>query len=88
MASSAISKKLHLAPSRTKNASLILDCFRGVMTLQPCWNKWIVSDVWGDIINYCYDIADDLKSSSKELIAAPVSRNKVCKSNDIETTVA
>jgi hypothetical protein len=56
------------------------------MTLQPHWNKWIVSDVWVDIVNNRYDIADGLKFSSKELIAA-ASRNKVCKSNNIETAL-
>jgi hypothetical protein len=45
-----------------------------------------VSDVWVDIVNNRCDTADDLKFSGKELIAA-VSRNKVCKSNNIETTL-
>jgi hypothetical protein len=86
MASGATSMKLHLAPCRTKNASLILDCFRGVMTLQPHWNKRIVSDVWADVVNNRCEAADDLKFSGKELIAA-VSGNRVCKSNNTETTV-
>jgi hypothetical protein len=56
------------------------------MALQPYSNEWIVPDVWVDIINSHYDIPDDLQFTSKELIAA-VARNKVYKSNNIETTV-
>jgi hypothetical protein len=85
MASTVISKKLRLASGQKKDASLILDCFRGVTALKPYWNKWIVSDVWINIINSRYDISDDLKFSSKELNTA-VSRNKQYKSNLIETT--
>ena len=65
--------------------AFILACFRGATALQPYWNKWIVSDVWVDIINSLYDIPDDLQFTSKELIAS-VARNKVYKSNNIETT--
>jgi hypothetical protein len=85
MASIAMSKKLQLGSGRKKDAPLIIGCFRGVTVLQPYWNKWIVSGIWVEIINSLYAISDDLKFSSKELIAA-VARNKVCKSNNIETT--
>jgi hypothetical protein len=85
MASIVMSKKLQLGTGRKKDASLILGCFRGATALQPYWNKWIVSDVWVDIIESLYDIPDDLQFTSKELIAA-VSRNKLYKSNNIETT--
>ena len=81
-----MSKKLQLGTGQKKDALLILGCFKGAMALlQPYWNKWIVSDVWVDIINSLYDIPDDLQFTSKELIVA-VSRNKVYKSNNIETT--
>jgi hypothetical protein len=81
-----MSKKLRLGSGRKKDTSLILGCFCGVTALEPYWNKWIVSDVWVDIINSTYDISEDLKFSSKELNAA-VSRNKVYQSNNIETTM-
>jgi hypothetical protein len=69
-----------------KDASLILGCFRGgVVSLQPYWNEWIVLDIWVDIINSMYNIPDNLRFTSKELIAS-VARNKVYKSNNIETT--
>jgi hypothetical protein len=80
-----MSKKLQLASGRKKDASLILGCFRGATELQPYWNKWIVSDVWVDIINSLYDIPDELQFTGKELIAS-VARNKLYKSNNIETT--
>jgi hypothetical protein len=50
------------------------------------FNKWIVADVWVDIINGHYDIPDDLQFTSKEL-NADIAINKVYKSNNIETTV-
>jgi hypothetical protein len=65
-----MSKKLQLGFGRKKDSSLILDCFCGATVLQP----YIL-----------YDIPDDLKFSSKELIAA-VARNKLYKSNNIGTT--
>ncbi len=86
MASIVMSKELQLGTGRKKDASLILGGFRGATALQPYWNKWIVSDVWVDIINSLYDIPDDLRFTSKELVAA-VSRSKVYKSNNIETTL-
>jgi hypothetical protein len=46
MASTVMSKKLRVATSQKKDASLILDCFRGVMALQPYWNKWIFLDMY------------------------------------------
>jgi hypothetical protein len=61
MASIVMSKKLQLGTGRKKDASLILGCFRGATALQPYWNKWIVSDVWVDIIESLYDIPDDLQ---------------------------
>ena len=85
MTSHIISKKLYLGTGRKKDTALILSCFRGATALQPYWNKWIVSDVWVDIINSLYVLSDDLKFSSKELVAA-VARNKVYKSNNIEST--
>jgi hypothetical protein len=86
MASIVMSKKLQLGSGRKKDATLIIGCFRGVTVLQPYWNKWIVSGIWVEIINSLYDISNNLKFSSKELIAA-IARNKVYKSNNIETTV-
>ena len=82
-----MSKKIGLAPARKKNASLFLDCFRGVTVRHQYRNKWIASDVWVDIINSHYDISDDLKFSSAQLNTA-VSRNAQFKSNLIETTTA
>jgi hypothetical protein len=61
MASIVMSKKLQLGSGRKKDASLILGCFRGATALQPYWNKWIVSEVWVDIINSMYNIPDNLK---------------------------
>jgi DNA-binding transcriptional regulator YhcF (GntR family) len=84
MASIVMSKKLQLGAGRKKDASLILGCFRGVTALQPYWNKWIVSDVWLEIINSTYDIPDELKFTTKQLIAS-VARNKLYKSNNIES---
>ena len=85
MSSVVMSKKLRIGTGRKKDASLILSCFRNATALQPYWNKWIVSDVWVDIIESIYDIPDDLQFTSKELNTA-VSRNKVYRSNNIETT--
>jgi hypothetical protein len=69
-----------------KGVSLILDCFQGATSLQPFWNKRIVSAVWVNIINSSrYDVSDDLKFSHRELNAA-VSRNKLYKSSDLEMT--
>jgi hypothetical protein len=84
MASVVMSKKLRIGTGLGKDASFILDCFRGVTVLQPCWNKWIVSDVWVDIINAHHDPPDDLKFTSKELNAA-VARNPQHQSNLTET---
>jgi hypothetical protein len=79
MASIVMSKKIQLGTGRNKDSSIILGCFCGATALQPYWNKWIVLDVWVDIINSLYDIPDDIQFTSKELIAA-VSRNKLYKS--------
>jgi hypothetical protein len=84
MSSVVMSKKTGLAPARKKNASLFLDCFRGVTVRHQYWNKWIASDVWVDIINIHYDASDDPKFSSAQLNTA-VSRNAQFKSNLIET---
>ncbi len=80
-----MAKKLRVATSQKKDASLILDCFRGVTALQPYWNKWIVSDVWVDIIHSRYNLSDKLKFTHKEL-NTDVFRNKLYKSSDIEIT--
>jgi hypothetical protein len=85
MASNIISKKIQLAPGRKKNNALILDCFRDVTRLKQYWNKWIVADVWVDIINDRFDITDSLKFESKELNAA-ISRNGNYRSNQIDAT--
>jgi hypothetical protein len=61
MASIVMSKKLQLGSGQTKDVTLILGCFRGATVLQPYWNKWIISNVWVEIINSLYDISDDLK---------------------------
>jgi hypothetical protein len=61
-----MSKKIGLVAGRKKDASLILDCFRGVTALHPYWNKWIASDVWVGIINNRYDISDELQFSSTQ----------------------
>jgi hypothetical protein len=66
IASVVTSKKIRLGAGQKKDTSLIiLDCFGGVIMLQPYWNKWITADVWVDIINNRYDIPDDLKFSTK-----------------------
>jgi len=85
MAALVISKKIYVGTGQKKDASFIVGCFRGAAALQPYWNKWIVSDVWVDVINCTYDISDDLQFSSKELNMA-ISRNKDYKSIHIDTT--
>ena len=85
MASNVISKKIQLAPGRKKNSALILDCFRDATQLKQYWNKWIVADVWIEIINDKFDITDSLKFESKELNAA-ISRNGNYRSNQIDAT--
>jgi hypothetical protein len=85
MASSVLAKKIQLGPGRKKNAALILDCFRDVTKLKQYWNKWIVADVWIDIINERFKICDSLKFKSKELNAA-IGRNGAYRSNQIDAT--
>jgi hypothetical protein len=67
VASVVMSKKLRIGTGREKDTSLVPDCFRGVKALRPCWNKWIVSDVWADIVNAHCDLSDDLKFTSEEV---------------------
>ena len=86
MSSSVLSKKLQIAPGRKRDSKLILECFQGVTILRPYWNKWIVASLWLDIIYSRYELVEDLQFSSKELQTA-ISRNKVFKSKNIETTV-
>ena len=85
MSSSTNSKKLQIGPSRKRDSSLILDCFQGVTSLQPYCNKWISVNLWLEIIHSRYDLVEDLLFSSKELGTA-ISKNKVYKANNIEST--
>ena len=59
---------------RKKNASLFLDCFRGVTKHREYWNKWIVDKCWIDVIIERYDMPESIRFTAVELNRA-IARN-------------
>jgi hypothetical protein len=54
MSATGMHKKVQLGGGRKKDASLFLDCFRGVIQHKEYWNKWIVDQCWIDVMNERY----------------------------------
>ena len=67
-------EKVQFGPSRKKDASLFLDCFRGVTKHREYWNKWVVDECWIDVINKRYDMPESIRFTAVELNRA-ISRN-------------
>jgi hypothetical protein len=88
MSATGMHKKIQLGSSRKKNASLFLDCFRGVIKHKEYWNKWIVDQCWIDVINERYGMSESMQFTTKELNNA-IARNAGYKAAGIDTvTVA
>jgi hypothetical protein len=76
MSATGMHKNVQFGSVRKKDASLFLDCFRGVTTHREYWNKWIVDECWIDIINKRYDMPESIRFTAVELNRA-ISRNAV-----------
>jgi hypothetical protein len=74
MSATGMHEKVQFGPSRKKDASLFLDCFRGVTKHREYWNKWVVDECWIDVINERYDMPESIRFTAVELNRA-ISRN-------------
>ena len=74
MSATGMHERVQFGPSRKKDASLFLDCFRGVTKHREYWNKWVVDECWIDVINERYDMPESIRFTAVELNRA-ISRN-------------
>jgi hypothetical protein len=83
MSATAMLKKVQVGSSPKKDASLLLDCFRGVTKHKECWNKWIVDQCWIDVTKERHGSNESMHFAAKELNGA-TARNAGCMSAGID----
>jgi hypothetical protein len=84
MSATGMPKKVQLGSSRKKDASLLLDCFRGVTKHKEHWNKWMVDQCWIDVMKERCGLNESMHITAKELNGATGRNAGSCRSAGID----